>query len=78
MAYARYNDRLTRFQGDRDTVAPGTVGIQHHESIVELDYNVQMAPWFSLRPNLQYVINPGGTGKIPDAFVIGLYTNVTF
>ena len=78
MAYARYNDRLTRFQEDRDAEAPGTVGIQHYESILELDYNVQMAPWFSLRPNLQYVINPGGTGKIPDAFVIGLYTKVAF
>lgn len=30
----------------------------------------------SLRPNLQYVILPGGTGKIPDAFVIGLYAHV--
>jgi len=37
-----------------------------------------MAQWFSLRPNLQYVINPGGTGKIPGAFVIGLSTSVTF
>lgn len=78
IAYAGYNDRLTRFQEDRDAVAPGTVGIQHYESIVEVDYNVQLAPWLSLRPNLQYVINPGGTGKIPDAFVIGLSTNVTF
>ena len=59
-------------------MAPGTVGIQRYESILELDYNVQMAPWLSLRPNLQYVFNPGGTGKTPNAFVIGLHTNVTF
>ena len=78
IAYAGFNDRLARFQEDRNAVAPSTVGIQHYESILELDYNVQTAPWLSLRPNLQYVLNPGGTGKIPDAFVVGLYTNVTF
>lgn len=39
---------------------------------------VQIAPWLSVRPNFQYVINPGGTGKIPNAFVIGLHTGVTF
>jgi porin len=59
-------------------VAPGAVGIQTYESIAEVDYNVQVAPWLSVHPNLQYIINPGGTGKIPNAFVIGLYTGVTF
>jgi carbohydrate-selective porin OprB/mono/diheme cytochrome c family protein len=78
VAYARTNDRLTSFQQDRDIVAPGSAGIQTYESIVEIDYGAQVAPWLSLRPNLQYVIRPGGTGKIPDAFVVGLYTRVTF
>lgn len=78
VAYARTNPRLTRFQRDRDIVAPGSVDIQTYESVVEVDYGAQIAPWLSLRPNLQYVIHPGGTGKIPDAFVIGLYTQVTF
>ena len=59
-------------------MAPGSIGIQDYEAIAETDYNLQIAPWLSVRPNLQYVINPGGTGKIPNAFVIGLYTGVTF
>lgn len=78
VAYVRTNPRLTTFQEDRDTVAPGSVGIQRFESIVEVDYSLQLAPWFAIRPNLQYVINPGGTGKISNAFVIGLYTSITF
>ena len=77
-AYARTNPRLTQYEEDRNTMAPGSVGIQTHESIAELDYNVQIAPWLSIRPNLQYIVRPAGTGKIPNAFVIGLYTGVRF
>ena len=78
IAYAHTNSRLTQYQRDLDTVVPGSVGIQTYESIAEIDYGAQLAPWLNIRPNMQYVINPGGTGKIPNAFVIGLYTEVTF
>ena len=78
IASARTNSRLTQYQRDLDTVAPGSVGIQTYESIAEIDYGLQLTRWLKIRPNLQYVINPGGTGKIPNAFVVGLYTQVTF
>ena len=77
-AYAKTNPRLTEYQEDRDSIAPGSVGIQSYESIAEVDYGAQIAPWLLIRPNLQYVMNPGGTGKIPDAIVIGLTVKVTF
>ena len=59
-------------------MAPGVVGVQKYENVVELDYGIQLAPWLKLRPNLQYVIHPGGTGNIPNALVIGLFSCVTF
>ena len=77
-AYVRTNSRLTQYQQDVDSVAPGATGIQTFESIAEIDYGLQVKPWLRIRPNLQFVINPGGTDKIPNAFVIGLYTQVTF
>ncbi len=78
IAYARTNSRLTQYQQDLNTVAPGSVGIQTYESIAEIDYGAAACTVAQDSPNLQYVINPGGTGKIPNAFVIGLYTQVTF
>lgn len=78
VAYVRTNPRLTTFQEDRNMVVPGSVGIQTSESIVEIDYSAQLAPWLEVRPNLQYVIDPGATGKIPNSFVMGLYTSITF
>lgn len=77
-ASARINPRLTRYQRDRDSVSPGTVPIQTTETVLEVDYGAKLTPWLTLRPNLQYIMRPNGTGQIPDAFVIGLYTQVTF
>jgi len=34
--------------------------------------------WSYIQPDLQYVIDPGGTGDIPDAVVIGAQMGVTF
>lgn len=77
-AYAHTNPRLARFQRERDSVLSGAVGIQTYEGIVEVDYGARVTPWLMLRPNLQYVVRPGGTGAIPDALVLGLYAQVMF
>jgi porin len=53
-----------------------------HETVIELTYLAAITPWWSLQPNLQYVIHPGGhvpsptgPGAIPDAMVGGLRTS---
>jgi porin len=78
VAYVRTNPRLTQFQEDRDAVRPNSVGIQTYESILEIDYGARITPWLLLQPNLQYVINPGGAGTIPNSLVLGLHTDLTF
>jgi porin len=78
IAHGRYNSRLTRLQEERNAVSPGAVGIQTHETVVEADYGIAVSPWLQVRPNVQYVVRPGGTGQVPNAFVIGLLTKVRF
>lgn len=77
-AYAHTNPRVTRFQRERDSVLPGVVAIQTYEGVVEVDYGAQVTPWLILRPNVQYILRPGGAGAIPNAVVLGLYAQVTF
>lgn len=48
------------------------------EIVGELTYRAQMAPWFALQPNLQYVRNPSADPAIRDALVIGLRGEVSF
>lgn len=48
------------------------------EATVELVYRYQVAPWFSIQPHAQYVIQPGGTKDIDNALVLGVRTNIAF
>ena len=45
---------------------------EDNEGIVEAYYNAQVTPWLNISPNLQYVINPGGSNSASDAVVLGL------
>lgn len=45
---------------------------------VELNYSYNPTPWLMLRPNLQYIVNPGSTNNVDDAFVLGLGTKIIF
>lgn len=49
-----------------------------YEYIAELFYNWSPMEAFSLRPNLQYVLHPGGTTENKNAFVLGLKTVIAF
>lgn len=44
---------------------------QTAETVLELDYWVQINPWFYIMPDLQYIIRPKGL-NIPNAFVVGV------
>lgn len=43
---------------------------QNFESVVELNYWVQINPWFYIAPDMQYIIHPKGRDT-PNAYVIG-------
>jgi porin len=53
-------------------------GTAEAEEVVEFAHRFQVTPWSYFQPDIQYVINPGGTGDIPDAVVIGAQMGVTF
>jgi len=55
------------------------VGVQEQEMVVELTYRVALrnsALFF--QPDLQYIIHPGGTGRISDTLVLGAQVAVNF
>jgi len=47
------------------------------ETAVELYYNIQIAPWLMLTPDIQYITNPGG-GAAKDALVAGIRLQIVF
>jgi porin len=48
------------------------------ETVLEVNYQVAVTSWLSVTPDVQYVIKPGGSSGIPNAFVIGAQLAVTF
>jgi porin len=44
----------------------------------ELYYGYSPARWIVLRPNLQYIVHPGGVSSYPNIVVVGLKTSIDF
>lgn len=49
---------------------------RHSETATEVFYRIQLTPWWSLQPDLQYIFSPNGDGQ--DAFVVGIRTQISF
>ena len=53
-------------------------GYATFELVYELGYRINMTRFAYVQPDLQWVINPGGSGSIPNALVLGAQIGVTF
>lgn len=56
---------------------PGAGFVDDHETNIELFYKFQITPYFSVKPDVQYIINPGGAGA-DDAVAMTLRVEVAF
>jgi porin len=72
------SSQLIAAQNQANALAPGSVAVQSAETTIELNYRAQLSPWFSLMPNIQYVLQPNGVSTIANALVLGLQAKVTF
>ena len=62
--------------------------IRDYETVLEITYQMQIAPWWVLQPDLQLIFHPGGhiaapipapPGQpIPNALVLGLRSAINF
>jgi porin len=77
-------------QRDRDARAFSGVAtpVADHEAVVEITYIAQIAPWWTVQPDVQFLFHPGGnvahpgdpTGiaTVSDAVVLGVRTALAF
>lgn len=76
IVYGDFSSELRHSQEREQQLSPN-VGVQKYETVLELTYRLyfrKSALFF--QPDLQYVIRPGGTGKIDDALVLGCQIGV--
>ncbi|MGC9196234.1 MAG: carbohydrate porin [Syntrophobacteraceae bacterium] len=73
---------------DRDTsfYSGAPYPVRGTESFIELTYQCQITPWWTIQPDLQYIMDPGGgvlnpmhpSGLIANELVMGLRTVINF
>ncbi|HEY9130885.1 MAG TPA: carbohydrate porin [Dyella sp.] len=74
------NGRLGNYQRQFNMFNPANPVkvLDGYEYVGELFYNWSPNASIDLRPNLQYIVHPGGTNENRNAFVLGLKTNISF
>ena len=78
VVYGHFSNDLQDSQRQAQQLDP-IVGVQSHETVLELTYRLTLLKSaLYLQPAMQYVFRPGGTGRIPDAFVLGAQVAANF
>jgi porin len=74
------NSRAAAYQRLYNSLNPDNQGLvkDGDEYVAELFYGWTPIPSITLRPNLQYILHPGGTSQNSNAFVIGLKSSIAF
>jgi porin len=44
----------------------------------EFYYKIQVTPWFDLRPDLQYIVHPGGYANLKNETIVGFKSDIKF
>ena len=88
VGYAQVSSDLQGLDEDARTFAGMSTPVEDSEIVIEFVYAAQIAPWWLVQPDIQYIIHPGGnvadpddpTGlsTVPDSFVLGIRSTVTF
>jgi porin len=77
-AYGNIGSGLRGFVEDENSFNGTNLPVPDFEQNIELTYAAQIAPWWSVQPDLQIVMHPGGSAAIPNAVVLGCRTVITF
>lgn len=72
VAYGSYSSDL------REQQASQNLPQETYEMVFEWAYQIQVNPWMTVQPDVQYIVNPGATETIQNAWVLGALVSVSF
>lgn len=88
VAYGRISRQAAAYDRDLVAISGRAMPIRDYEAAIELTCQVQLAPNWSVQPDLQYIVHPGGNvpdprgpssaAAIPNAVVLGMRTLLKF
>jgi porin len=86
-SYGRIGGAARGLSGDAALFGGVEQPLRDYEAVLELTYQLNVAPWWVLQPDLQLIFHPGGhvaapfpapAQPIPNALVVGLRSTITF
>ena len=79
VVYARISrDIVRRERLDANVNGTEYSAYSSHETVLEAFYTLQIAKWWTVQPDVQWIFNPGGRESVPDAVVATLRTSLVF
>jgi carbohydrate-selective porin OprB len=60
-AYSKISPDAAALDVDTQFFTGGFVPVRDHEFVLELDYSLQLAPWWTFQADLQQIIHPAAT-----------------
>ncbi|RMC95078.1 carbohydrate porin [Aquitalea palustris] len=89
VGYVKVGNHLREYDQDTATANGNPLyPVRRDETFVEATYQYQITPWWQLQGDVQYTLKPGGgavssndstqTQRIPNAWVLGVKTVITF
>lgn len=79
VVYARISrDIVRRERLDANVNGTEYSAYSSHETMLEAFYTLQIAKWWTVQPDVQWIFNPGGRESVPDAVVATLRTSLVF
>jgi porin len=76
-ARTHINSRIADAEALLDATARAPVPVQGSEYVGDIFYSVRAGAWLELRPDLQYVHQPGGIAHTTDDVVVGVRLSVS-
>jgi porin len=83
-AHARVGANARRLDADIRQFGNLFYPVRSGETVIEMMYQAQLAPWWTLQPELQYIVRPGGgvlnpDGSLrPNAWVVAIRSSLDF
>jgi porin len=86
LGYAHVSNAVSALDRDTNAFTASGLPVRTSETFLEVTYQYQMAPWWQVQPDVQYVFNPGGgiansanpPERVKNELVLGLRTNISF
>ncbi|WP_343527566.1 carbohydrate porin [Sphingomonas sp.] len=78
--HAQVNERLRALHAEAQGLIDGYTALPEGETAIEMAYGLQLNRWLNIRPDVQYIADPGAFSnrKVDDALALGVQVKVQF